>query len=161
MAKLRPAPPRTTGIRFEPFDPDDEEQFNGLLELDHESFPWLWWNSADEFLEYASAPGVQIDVGRDDTGRVVAYTGTTRFRCWWQLDRIAVAPDQHGRGLGKAALDWAVMTLARSGAKRVGLSTQARNTRSRQLYESYGFRRSATHDYRIYARRTDGRALDS
>jgi ribosomal protein S18 acetylase RimI-like enzyme len=161
LAKVRPAPPRLNGLRFESFDPDIEEQFDGLLALDHQSFPWLWWNSADEFLEYASAPGVQIDVGRDDSGRVVAYTGTTRFRTWGHLDRIAVSPDLQGRGLGKAALDWAVMTLARSGAKRVGLSTQARNTRSRQLYESYGFRRAASHDYRIYARRTNGSALDN
>jgi ribosomal protein S18 acetylase RimI-like enzyme len=160
LARVRPAPPRLQGLGFEPFDPDDVDQFDGLLELDHQSFPWLWWNSADEFLEYASAPGVQIDVGRDVTDRVVAYTGTTRFRTWGHLDRIAVAPDVQGRGLGKAALDWAVMSLARSGAKRVGLSTQARNTRSRQLYESYGFRRSPSHDYRIYARRTDGRALN-
>jgi ribosomal protein S18 acetylase RimI-like enzyme len=160
LAKVRPAPPRLQGLRFESFDPDKVEQFEGLLKLDHQSFPWLWWNSADEFLEYAGAPGVQIDVGRDETGRIVAYTGTTRFRTWGHLDRIAVAPDVQGRGLGKAALDWAVMSLARSGAKRVGLSTQARNTRSRQLYESYGFRRSPSHDYRIYARRTDGRALD-
>lgn len=160
LSRVRPAPPHLRGIRFEPFDPDRREQLDGLLELDHQSFPWLWWNSADEFLEYASAPGVQIDVGRDETGRVIAYTGTTRFRTWGHLDRIAVAPDLQGRGLGKAALDWAVMSLARSGAKRVGLSTQARNTRSRQLYESYGFRRSPSHDYRIYARRTDGRAVD-
>jgi ribosomal protein S18 acetylase RimI-like enzyme len=160
LARVRPAPPNLQGLRFEPFDPDNVEQFEGLLELDHQSFPWLWWNSADEFLEYAGAPGVQIDVGRDETGRIVAYTGTTRFRTWGHLDRIAVAPDVQGRGLGKAALDWAVMTLARSGAKRVGLSTQARNTRSRRLYESYGFRRSPSHDYRIYARRTDGRELN-
>ncbi len=160
MAKVRQAPPRLNGLRFESFDPDNIEQFEGLLQLDHASFPWLWWNSGDEFLEYASAPGVQIDVGRDESGRVIAYTGTTRFRTWGHLDRIAVAPDLQGRGLGKAALDWAVMTLARSGAKRVGLSTQARNTRSRQLYDSYGFRRSPSHDYRIYARRTDGRAVD-
>lgn len=160
LSKVRPAPPRLQGLRFEPFDPDNVEQFDGLLELDHQSFPWLWRNSADEFLEYAGAPGVQIDVGRDETGRVVAYTGTTRFRTWGHLDRIAVAPDVQGQGLGKAALDWAVMTLARSGAKRVGLSTQARNTRSRRLYESYGFRRSPSHDYRIYARRTDGRELN-
>ena len=160
MAKIRPAPPRLPGLRFEPFDPDIVEQFDGLLALDHLSFPWLWWNSADEFLEYASAPGVKIDVGRDDSGRVVAYTGTTRFRTWGHLDRIAISPDLQGRGLGKAALDWAVMALARSGAKRVGLSTQVRNMRSRQLYESYGFRRSASHDYRIYARRTDGGPVD-
>jgi ribosomal protein S18 acetylase RimI-like enzyme len=160
LSRVRPAPPQLQGLRFEPFEPDHNEQFDGLLELDHQSFPWLWWNSADEFLDYTSAPGVQIDIGRDQTGRIIAYTGTTRFRTWGHLDRIAVAPDLQGRGLGKAALDWAVMSLARSGAKRVGLSTQARNTRSRQLYESYGFRRSPSHDYRIYARRTDGRAVD-
>lgn len=160
MSRIRPAPPRVGGLRFEPFDPDDHQQFDQLLELDHASFPWMWWNSADEFLEYAGAPGVQIDVGRDESGRIVAYTGTTRFRTWGHLDRIAVAPDIQGRGLGKAALDWAVMALARTGAKRVGLSTQARNTRSRQLYESYGFKRSASHDYRIYARRTDGGSVD-
>jgi ribosomal protein S18 acetylase RimI-like enzyme len=160
LSRVRPATPHLQGLRFEPFEPDRRELFDGLIELDHQSFPWLWWNSADEFLEYASAPGVQIDIGRDETGRVIAYTGTTRFRTWGHLDRIAVAPDLQGRGLGKAALDWAVMSLARSGAKRVGLSTQARNTRSRQLYESYGFRRSPSHDYRIYARRTDGRAVD-
>ncbi len=160
LARVRPAPPNLRGLRFEPFDPDTINQFEGLLDLDHSSFPWLWWNSADEFLEYASAPGVQIDVGRDESGRLIAYTGTTRFRTWGHLDRIAVATELQGRGLGKAALDWAVMKLARSGAKRIGLSTQARNTRSRQLYESYGFRRSPSHDYRIYARRTDGRAID-
>lgn len=160
LAKIRPVPPRLRGLRFEPFDPDAGDQFERLIDLDHRSFPWLWWNSADEFLEYAGAPGVQIDVARDDTGTVVAYTGTTRFRTWGHLDRIAVSPDVQGQGLGKAALDWAVMSLAKSGAKRVGLSTQARNLRSRQLYESYGFRRAASHDYRIYARRTDGGSID-
>jgi len=160
LAKVRPAPPQLGGLRFKPFHPDNVDQFKGLLELDHQSFPWLWWNSADEFVEYAGAPGVEIDVGHDETGRIVAYTGTTRFRTWGHLDRIAVAPDLQGRGIGKAALDWAVMKLARSGAKRVGLSTQARNTRSRRLYESYGFRRAPSHDYRIYARRTDGRELN-
>ncbi|MEX2314955.1 MAG: hypothetical protein WD628_04495 [Thermomicrobiales bacterium] len=66
MAKIRPAPPRLNGLRFERFDPHNDQQFEGLLALDHQSFPWLWWNSADEFLEYTSAPGVQIDVGRDE-----------------------------------------------------------------------------------------------
>ncbi len=160
LAKVRPAPPQLRGLTFEPFDPDSGNQFEQVIALDHLSFPWLWWNSADEFLEYSGAPGVQIDLARNDAGDVVAYTGTTRFRTWGHLDRIAVSPAVQGQGLGKAALDWAVMSLAKSGAKRVGLSTQARNLRSRQLYESYGFRRSASHDYRIYARRTDGGPID-
>jgi ribosomal protein S18 acetylase RimI-like enzyme len=160
LARVRAAVPILAELQFEPFDPDHDAQFSDLIDLDHRAFPWLWWNCADEFREYASAPGVQIAVGRDSNGTVVAYTGTTRYRTWGHLDRIAVAPERQGRGLGRAALDYAVMTLARSGARRVGLSTQARNTRSRQLYEAYGFRRSPSHDYRIYARRTDGGSLD-
>ncbi len=120
--------------------------------LDHQAFPWLWWNCRDEFLQYAGSPGVAIELGRDESGRAVAYIGTTRYRTWGHLDRIAVAPDIQGRGLGRAALDYAVMTLARSGARRVGLSTQARNHRSRRLYDTYGFRRSPGNDYRLYGR---------
>jgi len=35
-------------------------------------------------------------------------------------------------------------------ARRVGLSTQADNLRSQQLYERYGFRRAGGNDYTIY-----------
>jgi ribosomal protein S18 acetylase RimI-like enzyme len=156
LAKAR-APSTVRGaLRFERFDPGDRAVFDELLSLDHRSFPWLWWNSEEEFREYYHAPGVQIDVGRDISGRMVSYIGATRFRSWGHLDRIAVAPDLQGRGLGRVALDYAVASLAQSGARRVGLSTQARNVRSKRLYESFGFRRSTAHDYRIYGRMVDG-----
>jgi ribosomal protein S18 acetylase RimI-like enzyme len=155
LVRVRAAAPRLNGLSFRAFDPNDRATFDDLLALDHMSFPWLWWNGEEEFKEYLGAPGVEIDIARDDSGRMVAYTGTTRFRTWGHLDRVAVAPDLQGRGLGRAALDFAVMSLARDGARRVGLSTQARNTRSRALYESYGFRRSPSHDYRLYGRDLD------
>ena len=56
-------------------------------------------------------------------------------------------------GLGRAALDYAVMAMANAGARRIGLSTQGNNASSRALYERYGFRRATSHDYRIYGRR--------
>jgi len=155
LVRVRAGAPRLNGLTFRSFDSSNRAMFDELLALDHMSFPWLWWNGEDEFHEYHSAPGVEIDIAYDSTGRMVAYTGTTRFRTWGHLDRVAVAPDLQGRGLGRAALDFAVMSLARSGARRVGLSTQARNIRSRSLYETYGFRRSASHDYRLYGRRLD------
>lgn len=155
LVRVRAAAPRLGGLTFRSFDPGDRAAFDDLLALDHMSFPWLWWNGEEEFREYLSAPGVEIDIARDAAGRMVAYTGTTRFRTWGHLDRVAVAPDLQGRGLGRAALDFAVMSLARDGARRIGLSTQARNTRSRSLYETYGFRRSASHDYRLYGRNLD------
>jgi ribosomal protein S18 acetylase RimI-like enzyme len=152
MSRIRAQPPNTGDLRFEPIVALDSAVMDELIDVDHHAFPWMWWNSREEFEEYFNAPGVAIHVGRDRDGRILAYVGITRYRSWGHLDRIAVRPDVQGRGLGSLSLDYAVMTLARSGARRVGLSTQARNTRSRRLYERYGFRRSQSNDYRIYGR---------
>lgn len=156
LSRVRQRAPQIRDLRFVQVNSDDATMMDELMNLDHKAFPWVWWNSREEFLEYLNAPGVRIDVGYDSSGRAMAYVGITRYRSWGHLDRIAVAPDAQGRGYGRAALDYAVMTLAGAGARRVGLSTQARNTRSRALYESYGFRRGHSNDYHLY-----GRALDS
>lgn len=152
IARVRPQTPATGPLRFERLNMDDDVAFNEILELDHAAFPWMWWNSREEFIEYSRTPGVAIDMGRDQQGRAIAYVGTTRYRSWGHLDRIAVAPSVQGTGIGKAALDYAVMSLAMAGARRVGLSTQAQNERSRRLYERYGFRRSPSHDYQLFGR---------
>jgi ribosomal protein S18 acetylase RimI-like enzyme len=127
-----------------------DADLNALLELDHEAFPWLWWNSEGEFLNYGRARGVQIYGGWDESGQLVSYIGVTRFRSWGHLDRIAVRPDLQGQGIGLESLDWALYVLAQSGARRIGLSTQARNERSRLLYERYGFHRTHKQDYYLY-----------
>jgi GNAT superfamily N-acetyltransferase len=129
-----------------------ESNMDALLELDHESFPWLWWNSRDEFLSYGRAHGVKIYGGFDASGQLISYIGVTRFRAWGHLDRIAVRPDLQGRGIGLESLEFAIHVLAAAGARRIGLSTQARNERSRLLYERYGFRRSPQQDYYLYGR---------
>ncbi|MBX6343245.1 MAG: GNAT family N-acetyltransferase, partial [Thermomicrobiaceae bacterium] len=137
---------------FERVDIHDQGRFAELVALDHASFPWLWWNSVEEFENYFGSPGVEIYLGRDHAGAAVSYIGVTRFRNWGHLDRIAVAPERQGEGLGLQSLDFAVEVLARGGARRVGLSTQARNVRSRTLYERYGFQRSPSQDYCLYGR---------
>jgi ribosomal protein S18 acetylase RimI-like enzyme len=120
-----------------------------LVRIDHAAFPWLWWNSPEEFVAYGGTPGVQLFVGRL-AGRVVAYVGLTHYLGWGHLDRIAVEPAAQGQGLGGQALAFAIGVLLRSGARRVGLSTQRRNVRSQRLYERFGFRRSPGYDYRLY-----------
>lgn len=149
-------------LRFEEMSVNREEPLSELLELDHGSFPWLWWNSSDEFVSYGRAHGVKIYGGRDSSGQLVSYIGVTRFRSWGHLDRIAVRPDLQGQGIGLESLEWAIYVLSMSGARRIGLSTQARNERSRLLYERYGFRRSPQQDYYLYGRwlREDNRAVD-
>jgi ribosomal protein S18 acetylase RimI-like enzyme len=129
-----------------------DDDLGALIELDHESFPWLWWNSEGEFRNYGRARGVKIYGGWDVSGRLVSYIGLTRYRSWGHLDRIAVRPDCQGQGIGLESLNWAIYMLELSGARRIGLSTQARNERSRQLYERYGFRRMAKQDYFLYGK---------
>lgn len=149
-------------LQFEEMPVSRESSLNELLDLDHDSFPWLWWNSSDEFLSYGRAHGVKIYGGRDTSGRLVSYIGVTRFRAWGHLDRIAVRRDRQGQGIGLESLEWAIHVLSMSGARRIGLSTQARNERSRLLYERYGFQRSPQQDYFLYGKwlREDNRAVD-
>lgn len=138
-------------LRFERVDWRDTTRRGALIELDQRSFPWLWWNSADEFEDYCTSPGVSVEAAFDGD-RAVAYVGITGLRSWGHLDRIAVDPELQGRGLGRDALNHAIGRLRREGVRRVALSTQARNHVSRALYESYGFRRTPRHDYRLFGR---------
>lgn len=152
LPRISSREPDLAGMRFEQVSIDDDQALTELLALDHAAFPWLWWNSVEEFVNYGTSPGVDLYLGRDETGRPVSYIGVTSFRSWGHLDRIAVAPDLQGRGYGLRTLDWAVYVLAREGARRLALSTQGGNQRSRQLYERYGFRRSSGQDYNLYGR---------
>ena len=144
--------PELGDLRFVRVDIDDEQALADLLVLDHAAFPWLWWNSIEEFINYGTSPGVELYLGRDPHGKPVSYIGVTSFRSWGHLDRIAVAPDVQGRGFGLRTLDFAVYVLAREGARRLALSTQGGNQRSRHLYERYGFRRASGQDYNLYGR---------
>jgi ribosomal protein S18 acetylase RimI-like enzyme len=122
-----------------------------LIDVDSNSFPWLWRNSADEFREYFAQPGVEIFVLRV-RGRAVGYLGITVFPGWGHIDRLAVVHGYQGRGLGRSLTEFAINRLASLGAVRVGLSTQQRNERSQTLYSRLGFRRQLSGDYRIYGR---------
>ncbi len=145
--------PRGTGrLRYERVTRDDPFVLGELRELDHQAFSWLWWNSEEEFAEYLSDPRVDVYLGRDQHGRAVSYVGVTRMRGWGHLDRLAVAPADQGQGYGRESLEWAVQVLGSRGARRVALSTQARNVRSRRMYERFGFRRAPAFDYDIYGR---------
>jgi ribosomal protein S18 acetylase RimI-like enzyme len=125
------------------------ELARALVPLDHAAFPWLWWNAEAEFLSYMQLPNVELWAGvlGDE---VVSYIGMTHFHGWGHLDRIAIRPDVQGQGLGREALHFAVKRMVARGARRVGLSTQGVNGRSRRLYETVGFRETPQHNYGVY-----------
>ena len=136
-------------LSFTLADPGRPEHLAALLQIDHAAFPWLWWNSEEEFCVYGESPGTELHLGALD-GRPVAYIGVSLFPGWGHLDRIAVDPLVQGRGLGRQTLMQAINVLHGAGARRIALSTQQENTRSQRLYEAFGFRRSPGYDYRLY-----------
>jgi ribosomal protein S18 acetylase RimI-like enzyme len=128
---------------------DDARQVDLITEMDHAAFPWLWRNNRAEFDVYLRTPGVEVCL-IEAKGEPVAYFGVTLFPGWGHLDRIAVVPDQQGRGYGLEALGLAVDAMRQRGARRAGLSTQRTNFRSQRLYERFGFYRTSEHDYRLF-----------
>jgi ribosomal protein S18 acetylase RimI-like enzyme len=137
------------GIGPIPISPGDRRAIDQVTDLDREAFPWLWQNSREEFDVYLATPGVQVSFVAWH-GDPVGYFGTTLFSGWGHLDRIAVAPQQQGRGFGRAALTLAIEGLQQQGARRIGLSTQLTNKRSQRLYERFGFQRTHELDYQLY-----------
>lgn len=109
-----------------------------LVALEEESFPWLWWESETSFRQIS---------GRADTSTLLAYQGNalvgylilTARDSWGHINRICVRPRCQGQGFGRELMAVALETLARHGARSVGLNTQRSNTRSQQLYERCGF----------------------
>jgi len=55
------------------------------------------------------------------------------------VHRLAVGPDQRGRGLGRELLSWAGQTGLRRGRPLLRLDTLHENTRLRAWYEASGF----------------------
>jgi ribosomal protein S18 acetylase RimI-like enzyme len=151
----RPSPSwaAVTPMTFRPVWPG--MNLDELLAIDHAAFPWLWRNSREEFEAYLTSPDVDVFLGYLED-EPVSYVGTTNFYGWGHLDRIAVTPAHQGQGVGYRSLAYAVAHLARLGARRVALSTQGMNQRSRRLYEQFGFRRQRSNDYFIYGRPLNG-----
>jgi ribosomal protein S18 acetylase RimI-like enzyme len=135
--------------QFVKLDRQTAELGEAVLNLDHVAFPWLWWNSAEEFSNYLSIPNIEVWAGTLD-GNVISYVGFTHFWCWSHLDRIAIRPDAQRQGFGREALHFAVERMLEQGATRVGLSTQGENEASRNLYESIGFRETPGHNYDVH-----------
>jgi ribosomal protein S18 acetylase RimI-like enzyme len=113
-----------------------------VLRIDAAAFDAFWRFDADGLREaLAATPVSRFRVAHTD--RVVGYAVTGRSHDHGYLQRLAVDPREHGRGLGRAlvldALDW----LRRRGATSALVNTQQSNTAALALYERLGFEREA------------------
>jgi ribosomal protein S18 acetylase RimI-like enzyme len=117
----------------------DMSYMDDLLEVDHNSFPWMWWNSVAEFETYLQMGSVQAYIAYVEN-LPVGYASFTMYEGWAHLDRLAVASGMQGRRLGAAQLLYALHKMRDLGAASVSLSTQEDNTQSHRLYRSFGFK---------------------
>jgi ribosomal protein S18 acetylase RimI-like enzyme len=112
---------------------------DALLEVDHTSFPWLWWNSRDEMGTYLLTKDVVVFLARWNS-EPVGYASFTMYNGWSHLDRLAVIEGQQGHGYGAAQLVNVMREMQSRGARNVGLSTQEQNVQSHRLYKRFDFR---------------------
>jgi ribosomal protein S18 acetylase RimI-like enzyme len=115
-----------------------------VLEVDGLAFDRFWRFDAPGLADARTAtPSARFRVATLD-GRVVGYHVTGRAGALGYLQRLAVHPARHGRGIGTAlvgdALDW----CRRRGATSVLVNTQETNRRALRLYEQLGFRPEPT-----------------
>lgn len=137
------------GLEFRRLNAADPGLLEDVLELDHAAFPWFWWNSTEEFRAYLDYPGVEVWAGLRNND-VVAYIGSTHYLRWGHLDRIATRPELQGEGIGRAALSFAAKLMLERGCRRLALSTQGNNERSRGIYQRSGFVRTPNDDYGVF-----------
>lgn len=109
-----------------------------ILEIDHAAFDPFWRLDAAGLDEAVRAtPSSRFRVSRDGTG--YALVGRAGERGYVQ--RLAVHPDHHGRGLGTALVLDGLWWLRRWRVRDALVNTQESNERAVALYERLGFRR--------------------
>ena len=129
------------GLRMRRATEGDRDE---VLRVDHEAFPGFWRLDAGGLRDALEAtPAARFRVAGED-GHVVGYAITGRSGRRGFVQRLAVAPGHHGRGLGSALAIDGLRWLRRWRVERAVVNTQINNRRALDLYERLGFHREAT-----------------
>lgn len=149
LSPLRLRPSVADRLAFQRVMPGDTQAIDLLVRIDNNAFSWLWWNSKAEFESYLALSEVEVYLAMLGN-QVVGYVGLTRYRGWGHLDRVAIAPEFQGKGLGREAVDFTIARGLELGFRSLSLSTQEENWQSRAVYRNAGFEHVRDNDYRLY-----------
>ena len=112
---------------------------DAVLAVDGAAFPPFWRLDREGLTDALEAtPSSRFRVV--GVGVVEGYAIVGRASRRGYVQRLAVAPELQGGGLGRALLVDGLRWLRRWGVARAVVNTQVDNERARRLYESLGFR---------------------
>ncbi|MBN1812458.1 MAG: GNAT family N-acetyltransferase [Anaerolineae bacterium] len=136
MAKFDHQTPHTDSTHAH-LRPASDADIPAIVAVDRAAFTPHWWHSEDTVRRRAAA-AAHFAVA-ESAGQVVGYAeGELRLPIA-HLNRIAVHPAHHGRGIGAALLRDALRAFWRQGAEHITLNTQSDNRESQRLYRRFGF----------------------
>jgi ribosomal-protein-alanine N-acetyltransferase len=117
--------------------PASDADIPAVVAVDRAAFTSHWWHSEDTMRRRAAA-AAHFAVA-ELAGKVIGYAASELRLPIAHLNRIAVHPAHHGRGIGAALLRDALRASWRQGAEHVSLNTQSDNQESQRLYRRFGF----------------------
>jgi [ribosomal protein S18]-alanine N-acetyltransferase len=125
----------------------NQDDLPEVEKLDKAAFGSLWRNSLDSLkLAYKqSAVATVVEVN----DKVVGYQISTASPMGGHLARLAVYPEQQGKGIGYGLVVDTLSQFNRRGAQRVTVNTQQDNLASISLYTKAGFRKTRE-QYPVY-----------
>jgi len=138
-----PAPQWPARYSVSPFDPKDEYELYTFIE---EAFSRpdrtpstfeFWRNLLLRGGRYDPALFLVLRTGGRIAGAALSYDEDAGG---W-VRQLAVAPDQHGRGLGSLLLRQLFSEFARRGKQRAALAVSAENANALRVYENAGMQR--------------------
>lgn len=133
-----------------------------LEEIERRAFPDPWSRSMLEG-ELESPYAFQLVVAPQEGARLVGYAAFLTAAEEAELLRLAVLPEERGRGYARALVERGLERLSWEGIERCFLEVREGNAAARGLYEDLGFRRAGRRkgyykdgsDALIYVRRPD------
>lgn len=111
-----------------------------LAEVEASAFPSPW--SARQLTGEIGHPASLVLVAVGDDDRPSGYAAFRRAADEAELVRVAVAPAERRRGVGRRLVEAGLALVARAGAASCHLEVSETNTAALALYERLGFRPS-------------------
>jgi ribosomal-protein-alanine acetyltransferase len=117
-----------------------QNELGSILRIEKSSFGRDAWNR-EQFLDYLAQPNRSVFVVATVDDKVVGYALAFHSRIRAEIDSLAVAPAQRGKGVASALMKRVIGVLRRRGHSDVSLSVRITNTAAIRLYQKLGFQK--------------------